>query len=361
VSKRYRPFALALTVTLCLVTALAAPALAIDITPSSPEGSPFNANQALQVVWDTGDPPPAAWMQAPISAGALAARHTTGSNPTYAQNPTFISSGIDGVIYYLDYTTAKKSAFPLCPTNSAPLACTRHRSLNWPNSWAMAFIIHNWDYDTPSNYTVKWCDNVDQGTCWDVQRVAVHEFGHVLDLGHNTTDQPSNTVMFSETHSKYGSGGQIHEFRSCDIAKLQLKYDMSSTSGVYADCLENAPNAGANGLLTTVTVDTPPTVACLNEPVIFSGNLNVQSPASGYGLLAGNDLGSRTVNLQRSSPGAGSYSDYTTDATSSAGVWTKNLQFGVSTNYDWRSQFDTESGLNADTSPGVNVRWSSAC
>lgn len=351
-NRRPHPVPALLAATIVLLT-LTTPASATNPDPNS--GDPFAQNQLLQIVWSSTDPPPSAWMQTPIALGSDAAEQTSGTAPTYAKNPTFsTSSGTDGTIKYLSYDEA--DAQGICPSGSSPLACTVHHGST--NVWKMAFVVAGQVY---AGYTVKWCDKPNTtGTCWDVERVAVHEFGHVLDLAHNPTNDTSNTVMYVTTPSKANTGGATHVYKSCDRASLQMLYDVNASSSGYADCLKNAVNAGTNGLRTAVTFSPSATFVCINDPVTFSGRLDIQSYSS-YGLLSGQDLGSRTIDIERSSPGVGSYSYWTSDSTSSTGDWSMSLSFSVSTNYDWRSQRNSETGLDADTSTGVNVRWSTSC
>lgn len=181
-----------------------------------------------------------------------------------------------------------------------------------------------------------------------------------MGLGHNPVDDTTMTIMNATVHHDGGAGWDIHVFKSCDTARFQLEYDVTTTSSSYADCLSGLSNAGPDGLKTTVTFSTTSTLLCPNETATFSGSLSVQD-LSGYGLLGDNDLGSRPVVIQRSPHGTDNFNDYATATTNSNGVWSRNVSSALSTDYDWRAHFDSESGLNQDDSPAIRVQWTNQC
>ncbi len=257
-------------------------------------------------------------MQDPI-LDALADSNAT--RASRAPQLSYSSSG-EGTIYYVNGGCGGPA-----------LACA-DKNVNH-DTWEIRFIEHGRVFD---DFTVRWCDNVNNGTCWDVERVALHEVGHVAGLGHNPVDNTAMTIMYQVVHSKNGDGWQIHVYKSCDQARLQLLYDLTSTSITYASCLDGLPNAGANGLKTTAIFATTATILCLGESATLSGNLSVQD-LSGYGMLGSNDLGSRTVVIERAPHGQSNFNTYTTVTTNSAGNWSRTVSSLANTDYDWRARF----------------------
>lgn len=207
---------------------------------------------------------------------------------------------------------------------------------------------------------MAWCDAPHSDNCWDVERIALHETGHVDGLGHNPVDDTAKTIMYHIEHSINGDGWQIHVFENCDTARLQVEYDVPTTSSPYSGCLSGLNNAGADGLKTTVTFSTSATVLCVNETATFSGTLTVQDYGS-YGELGGNNLGSKTVVIQRSAHGQNNFVDYATATTNGTGAWSRNVSSSLHLDDDWRAHFDSQSGLNSDDSPSIRVQWLNGC
>jgi hypothetical protein len=340
-SKYSRRATTSLSLALVLVLASAVSAAAIAPDPPSPSGK-WGQGVVLHPRWSDANPPPS-WMQGPVLDAV------SDSNATRASRAPFLSysSSGEGTIAY----TASGCG--------AALACANKTVSDY--TWRIRLTEHGAVFNNPS-LTVRWCDNPNySGTnCWDVERVALHEFGHVLGLGHNPVDDTSMTIMYEKVHSNGGPGWQTHVFKSCDQARLQLQYDVPTTSSTYASCLSGLSNAGANGLKTTVTFATTATILCVGESATMSGTLKVQD-LSGYGLLGGNALGSRSVVIQRAPHGQTNFIDYTTVTTASNGGWSRTVSTLASTDYDWRAKFASLSGLNGSTSASVRIRWLNAC
>ncbi len=276
------------------------------------------------------------------------------SNATRASRAPFVSynSSGEGTIYY-------RPGDEMPSTCSHSLACADKSTSNgW---WKIWFTQHNYPWPNPGGYTVKWCDNMaNPSGCWDVERVALHELGHVLGLGHNSVNNQSMTIMHATLPSKTNTGWQTHDYLSCDKARLQLEYDLVSTNNSYAECLSGLANAGVDGLKTTVTFSTSAAFLCSGESATFSGTLTVQD-LTGYGLLGGNLIGGRLVEIERAPHGFTNFVAYSSDTTDSSGRWSRTVSTLAATDYDYRAHFDSESGLNSDNSNAVRVQWLNPC
>lgn len=163
----------------------------------------------------------------------------------------------------------------------------------------MTFVKHN-DRWGANGLVVRWCDKSTATLpCWDVGRVALHEFGHILDLGHHPSPNQDNSIMHPDVPTYGEEGWRIRAFRKCDKARLQLTYDLASPSGGYSACLDHLPGAiPDSGLETAVTFSTNKTVVCVGQYATFSGSLRVATEPA-YEELSGNMLASRSVKIQR--------------------------------------------------------------
>ncbi len=147
----------------------------------------------------------------------------------------------------------------------------------------------------------------------------------------------------------------------CDKARLQLTYDMRSTSSTYADCLDHVPGSGDDGLLTDLTFATSDTLLCVGDATIFSGDLHVDT-ISGYEALSGNALGSRTVKVQRETGlDDPPFSDQVNATTSSTGHWSAAYSSPVVSDRLWRARFPTGVGLNGRNTGTIRIRWTNPC
>ena len=80
--------------------------------------------------------------------------------------------------------------------------------------------------------TLKWCQAYASppNGCYDAETIALDEFGHVEGLDHhvNYADDSDYVDAVVQTYSrtKPSTGWNMHAFGRCDVATLQLQYDM---------------------------------------------------------------------------------------------------------------------------------------
>ena len=96
--------------------------------------------------------------------------------------------------------------------------------------------------------TLKWCQAYSSppNGCYDAETIALDEFGHVEGLNHhgnyaNDSDY-LDAVVQTYSRTKPSSGWNMHAFGRCDVASLQLQYDMQTWSSKYSTCLDLATN-----------------------------------------------------------------------------------------------------------------------
>ncbi len=199
--------------------------------------------------------------------------------------------------------------------------------------------------------TTRWCQAYESPPdgCFDLERTMLHEFGHVEGLAHPDAHgfrlRALETVMHPIIPGKGQTGWQLRRFASCDVARLQRRYDVTSTSAPYALCdrVETRMSVAAS----------KPSVA-FRERVTITATLRVRDRDS-YGQLGGNFVSGRDVTIQRRPPG-GSWASFHAARSDSAGEY--ELTFQPWTTYEYRAVFDRPSseGLMGDASDIVTVR-----
>ena len=184
----------------------------------------FAQDARLEFDWRTGAVPPAA-MRTAIKAAAddigdtRASRAATFVYDTAGTNPIGYGTGTCGV---------------------NGLACFTRDA---PDGFTMWFREQGRVFDWG---TLKWCQmytNPPNG-CYDVETVALDEFGHVEGLGHhaNFADESDYTDAVVQTFSrtKPREGWNMHVLGVCDVARLQIRYDIPGASSLYSTCLDIA-------------------------------------------------------------------------------------------------------------------------
>jgi len=217
------------------------------------------------------------------------------------------------------------------------------------------------------NPNLPWCQLSLVNGCWDVERIAIHEAGHVGGfLDHMDTSQ-SDTVMTPAPVTRPNYGWNVRRLQRCDEARMQLLYDVASTSEGYPDCFDHITGHGPTGLYSTLTAAAPLTADCYGAGLTASGRLAIKSDGN-YGVLSGNTLASRTVWFDRRLKGSTTWMvDYTSvgsDASSSnnwARTFTVSSTARGATTYEFRAHFKGESGVDADYSPTFALTWSNPC
>lgn len=329
-SRRSRTAAGTVAAVLGLLTATAGVA-AHGPDPVLTGGSRWNQDQALTFAWRAGSVP-ATGYQTAIKAAADDASTTRGSRAaTFAYAP-----GASNLIGYGVGAT--------CGPNG--IACF---SRNAPTSFSMWMREQGHRFDWGS---LRWCQAYTTWPdgCFDVENVMLDEFGHVEILDHhdNSNNDPDYTdaVVQALSRTKPDTGWDAHALGRCDVATLQMQYDMDSWGSKYSTCLD---------LSTSLVLSANPTTVSGVTTVTLTATLKVANDPS-YVRLALNPIALRNVTLQRRPKGLASWTRVGTmprGATSGTYVGTQN----VSANTEFRAVFakPSDEGLRAATSPIVSV------
>jgi hypothetical protein len=217
------------------------------------------------------------------------------------------------------------------------------------------------------NPNLPWCQLSLVNGCWDVERIAIHEAGHVGGfLDHMDTSQ-ADTVMTPAPVTRPNYGWNVHRLQRCDEARMQLLYDVASSSGGYADCFDHIAGHGPTGLYSSLSAVAPVTADCYGAGLTASGRLAIKTDGN-YGVLGGNTLTARTVWFDRRLKGSATwtpdYASVVSDASSSsnwARTFTVSSTARGATTYEFRAHFKGESGVDADYSPTFSLTWSNPC
>jgi hypothetical protein len=294
-------------------------------------GALFAQNQALLFDWRSGAAPPAAIKTAIKAAAADASTTRASKAATFAYD----ADGPNPIGYGVGAT---------CGVNG--IACFTRDA---PDGFTMWFREQGHAFDWG---TLKWCQsyaNPPNG-CFDVETIALDEFGHVEILNHhvNYADERDyeDAVVQTVSRAKPQAGWNTHRFGTCDVATLQREYDVPNTTTKYSRCLD---------LSTTLTVVAAPTSIAFGGITTLTAALKVADVAA-YERMRGNPVSGRTVTLQRRAPGATTWIAVGTMAVGSSGTYSLSIKLQSTT--EFRASFRTPSdeGLNGDTSPAVTVR-----
>jgi hypothetical protein len=298
----------------------------------------FNPDQALTFDWLAGEVPPAAMRSAIVDAAADANASRGSRAPTLA-----LQTGARSSVEY------GSSVF--CGPNG--LACAD--GWNAPESFRVAFRLHGHSFDWG---TLRWCQlltTIADG-CFDVENIALDEFGHVLGLGHhaNFADQSDylDAVVQTVSRARPKAGWNASSFGRCDVAKLQLRYDMVNTARRFSTCLD---------LAVATTLTTTDSSIRAGETVILRASLKVTT-SSAYERLSGNLLSERYVVLQRRTPGSTSFVTVgQMPAALASGAY--EVSISPTATYEWRAFFakPSEEGVRASSSKPFTITVSSGC
>jgi len=290
----------------------------------------FGQDQALLFDWRSGSEPPASLKTAVKAAAADA----TASRGSRAASLAFDSAGKNPIGYGAGNT---------CGPNG--IACFTR---NAPTGFTMWFREQGHVFDWGS---LRWCQTYTDppNGCFDVETIALDEFGHVEGLDHHVNYGDDHdyldAVVQTVSRAKPATGWNTHRFGRCDVARLQLEYDVVNTTSAYSTCLD---------LTTVLTISAAPTSIAYGASTTVTATLKVASTAS-YHRLRSNAVSNRTVSLQRRPAGT---STWTTVGAMTAGTsGTYRLTVRLQSSTEFRAIFKTTSdeGLNGDTSPTVSV------
>ena len=100
--------------------------------------------------------------------------------------------------------------------------------------------------------TLKWCQayTTAPNGCYDAETIALDEFGHVEGLNHHVNyssdSDYDDAVVQTFSRTKPAAGWNRHTFGRCDVATLQVKYDVTSSTAEVFDLPRpgDRPDAG---------------------------------------------------------------------------------------------------------------------
>ena len=314
---------------------LAASLTASDAAAHGPDpatsGGPFGQNQVLRFRWRAGSEPSAALKIAirAAAAGANASRASKAATFAYdTAGPSPIGYG----------------AGATCGVNG--LACYTR---DVPDGFTMWFREQGHVFDWGR---MRWCESYETAPngCYLAENIALDEFGHVEGLAHHVNyDSGSDyedAVVQTYSRTKPSAGWDNDVFGRCDVARLQMLYDVTFASSKFSTCLD---------MSTVLTVAASPTQIVVGSSTTLVATLKVVD-ADAYGRLGGNSVSGRTVTLQRRAVGATTWIAVgTMPSGSTSGTYVLTQTPGGNTEY--RAVFATPSGdgVNGDSSPAVRV------
>jgi len=291
----------------------------------------YAQDQRLEFRWRSGAEPPTAIKTAIKDAAADIAATKASRAATFAYD----SAGSSLIGYGPGAT---------CGVNG--IACFTRSA---PDSFTMWLREHGRVFDWG---TLRWCQMSSDPAngCYDVETIALDEFGHVEVLGHhvNYGDDRDylDAVVQTYSRTKPKSGWDEHDLGRCDVATLQRQYDVPTSSTRISTCLD---------IDTTASIAASTSATLFGGTVRFTATLKVAS-TDGYGRLKGNALSGRTVKLQRRAPGSTTWTSLATmTPASTAGTYTGSAT--ITADAEFRAVYTATSteGLNSDGSPVVTV------
>jgi hypothetical protein len=317
-------------VAVAVLLTLAVPAVAAHGPDPYLSGGLFNQNQALEFRWRSGSEPAGAVRNAILAAAADNNSSRASKSATFAYDSTAPN--------LVGYGTGTCGVNGLgCFTRTAPSGFTM-----WLREHGRVF---DWG-------TLRWCQMQASPTngCYDAETIALDEFGHIQVLDHhvNYSDDRDYTEAVVQTFSRRrpSAGWNMHGYGICDTATLQIKYDVTTLSSLYSNCLD---------IVTGLSLAVSDTSVRYGTPIDISSILKVATNTS-YGRLSANPVGGRTIRLQRRAIGSSTWSTVSTlTSVSPTGTYTGTVWMYATA--DFRTMFSTPSneGLRGDTSPTVRV------
>jgi len=294
-------------------------------------GGPFDQNQVLGFRWRAGSEPASA-IKAAIKE---AAADVTSSKASKAATFTYDSTGANLIGYGVGATCGVNGL--ACYTRDAPDGFTM-----WLREQGHVF---DWG-------TLKWCQSyaTPPSGCYDAETIALDEFGHVEGLNHHVnyaSDSDYNdAVVQTYSRTNPSSGWNRHAFGRCDVATLQMQYDMTSSSAKYSTCLD---------LATVLMLVAYPASIPTGGTATLTATLKVVD-ADSYARLGGNGVSGRTVTLQRRAAGTTTWVTVgSMPAGAAAGSYVLAQRPAADTDYRAVFKTPTDEGINGDTSPTVRV------
>ena len=325
--------------TLALVLALAGALLAASAPVAAHSPDPllgttaWGQDQVVPYAWASGQIPPS-WLATAIDQGAADSNASRGSRAATYTRQT-------GALSKIAYGGS-------VPCSSYGIACMNRTGV--PDSFAgMWFRPHGAVLDWG---TLKWCQAqfTPMNGCYDARRVALDEFGHIEMLGHhdNYADESDylDAIVQFAGRSKPREGWDYHVYGRCDVARLQLEYELQTAASPVSTCLS---------LSTALTIGTTSAYVSPGASTKMTGALEIAVSTSAK-RMSGDPLSSRSIQLQRREPGSATW---TTVGTLSAATGAGNYALTIRppSTGDYRLFFDAPSseGLRDSTSGVLTI------
>ena len=301
-------------------------------------GKLWAQDQVVGYGWKSGQVPPS-WAAIAIDAAAADANATRASRAAQFVRATSAAS----LIAYGQPTGC----------SAAGIACFERSGA--PSSFKMWFRAHGYVFDWG---TLRWCQGLPAfaNGCFDVENIALDEFGHVEILDHHVNHASGSdyldAVVQTASRARPAAGWNVHSFRPCDTARLQLEYERTGAGATFSTCLTVA---------TTTTLGASVTAISVGGSVRFTATLRAANTTANR-ALANDPISGRPLLLQRRSVGAASWTTIATLAPSTV-VGSYSATVSPTATYEWRATFATPAseGLTGSSSAAVKVTVSGGC
>ena len=277
------------------------------------------------------------WMRTAVEDAADDATDTSRSlSPIFTPG----GSGSGGVIRYT-------ASFPASCANA--IACASHDA----DQWTLRMRPQGFDFRWGS---LRWCQKAIADGCFDAERVALHEFGHIVGLDHPEAAgfrlSPSSTVMHQVTASRPHTSWDRHGFGPCDVASLQEQFGTPTMSTLVSSC---------NDVDTRISLSASATSVGAGQRLTLTATLRIRTD-SAYRELSGMRLNDRAVQLRRRPTGStGAWTTSWMRWAEAPGLYTATLY--PRTGYEYQAVFSApdNEGLHGDASDVVSVRVTGTC
>ena len=327
-----------------LIAVAVAGAVAVPAGAHSPDplvgGKNWAPDQVVAYGWTSAQLPPA-WAATAIDAAAADVGESRASRAaTFVRNTAATSS-----IAYGE------------PTGCSPAGIACFDRSGAPTGFKMWFRAHGYQFDWG---TLRWCQGLAEvaNGCFDLENIALDEFGHVENLGHHVNfgdgSDYLDAVVQTVSRARPKAGWDRHALARCDVARLQLEYERARASDLFSTCLE---------LTSVLTLGASSTSISTGQTILFSGTLRVANDLSSRSL-ANDPVSARQVQLQRRPVGATSWTAIVamTPSPTTAGLYT--AAYSPTATYEWRAVFVSSpsvEGLAGDDSAILKVTVNSGC
>jgi hypothetical protein len=293
-------------------------------------GGALERDQVLPFRWRSGAEPPAALRTAILAAAA----DVTESRQSNAALFGYDATAVNPIGY---------GAGATCGVNG--IACFTR---TMPDRFTMWFRQQGYAFDWG---VLRWCQSYATwpNGCFDVENIALDEFGHVEGLGHheNFDDDRDylDAIVQTISRTKPNAGYNAHAFGACDVAALQRMYDIETTAQKISTCLD---------LATVLVISANPTSVLRGADTTLTATLRI-ADSSTYGQLRTNPLSKRIVTLQRRSVGTTTWSTVGTMTAGTLGTYTLRAMVSASTEFRAIFTAPSDEGLRSDASPALTV------